>query len=812
MSRTMVICGLFCMMLGPAVAQDSLEDINFPLNSSIVVDGFQGLDVLAAALAKHEGLDLEIVGHTDAIGTASYNKGLSQRRADSVKSYLVTKGVNAAKIKASGDGIDNSFDNKTREGRFQNRRVSLNLFETVNGLRSKVSYPRLLELLFGGPGGANMQSLNELKEEKDKDQGAILASISDLQKQLNAMNEGLQRRLEALENRAAAPTQAPASVNLGLQLNKYTGVSISAGADDDGEVTGQLRGLYFKTVGEHFAIQAQGDASYYDAREEGQADIAAVYQHGGFKLSAAGSYKWAAHDGAEAIRIAQGAVMADWRFETGKIGLFGTFPIADGDVIRTETTGVYTTEYFVSVPTQIGIDLGLSLGSRIDLNLYGSSLDTEVSDADFAAGLNFQMLIKDELSWYFDAAMNDGYLAADDDSMRYQLGLKFGSWNQARYNVSDQITPVNIPRVRYEILSRVTRTGNNTPLANAGQSRTDVPEGVITLDGSASSDPDGDTITYKWAQTSGPAVVLTGATTAKPTFHGVAGNSYTFQLTVRDSYGDTSTDAVSIGMEAAPIPAPVIGVFSATPSTIDLGELATLSWVTLNATQVSISHLGVVTETGQLVVSPSETTTYTLTATNETGTVTAEVTVTVNQLPPPPQPVISFLNAIPDTITEGEFTTLTWSALHADTVTLSGYGQVNAEGSLLMAPKSTTTYTLTATNAQGSVTATVTVTVNPIIIEPPNTDPVANAGIDLQVNEGEHTTLDGTGSFDPDGDALTYQWDQIGGPSVSLSGADTATPSFNALTHGDVYTFRLIVRDGRGGVSSDTVTVLVIKF
>ncbi len=812
MSRTMVICGLICMMLGPAVAQDSLEDINFPLNSSIVVDGFQGLDVLAAAMAKHQDLDLEVVGHTDAIGTASYNKGLSQRRADSVKSYMVTKGVNAAKIQANGDGIDNSFDNKTREGRFQNRRVSLNLYETVNGLRSKVSYPRLLELLFGGPGGANMQSLNELKEEKDKDHGAILASISDLQKQLNAMNEALQRRLDALENRAATPAEVPSSVNLGMQLNKYTGVSISAGADDDGELTGQLRGLYFKTVGEHFAIQAQGDASLYDAREEGQADVAAVYQNGGFKLSAAGSYKWAAHDGSEAIRVAQGAVMADWRFETGKIGVFGTFPIADGDIIRTDTTGIFTTEYFVSVPTQVGLDLGLSLGSKIDLNLYGSSLDTEVSDADFAAGLNFQMLIKDQLSWYFDAAMNDGYLQADDDSMRYQLGLKFGSWNQARYNVSDQITPVNIPRVRYEILSRVTRTGNNTPVANAGQSRTDVPAGLVALDGSASSDPDGDTITYKWAQTGGPAVVLTGAETAKPSFQGVAGNSYTFQLTVRDSYGDISTDAVSIGMEAAPIPAPVVGVFSATPATIQVGQLSTLSWTTQNATQVSISGLGVVPETGQLVVSPATTTTYTLTALNETGSVTAEVTITVNQLPPPPSPEIAFLNAIPDTIDEGEFTTLTWSTLYAETVTLSGFGQVNAEGSLLLAPRTTTTYTLTATSDQGSVSQSVTVTVNPIIIEPPNTEPVANAGIDLQVNEGELTTLDGTGSFDPDGDALTYQWDQIGGPAVSLAGATTATPSFNALTHGDVYTFRLIVRDGRGGISSDTVTVLVLKF
>lgn len=810
MFRQLLLCSLMCLSLVGFSANDNLEDINFPLNSSIVVDGFQGLDLLAAVMAKHDNLDIEVTGYTDSLGSASYNKGLSEKRAESVKSYLVSKGVADAKIKTSGEGIDNSHNNQTREGRFQNRRVSLDMYETTNGMRAKVSYPRLLELFFGG--STNMQALKELKEETAKDNTEVLDKLSDLQKQLNAMNDALQRRIGNLERAHEALAQKteemPKKAALSFNMGKYTGVSISAGADDDGEITGQVRGMFFKTVSDHFAVQAQGDASYYDTHEEGQADLAAVYQNGGFKMAAAGSYKWAS-TGFDAVRVAQGAVLADWRFESGKVGVFGTFPLADGDVIGETHHGIYTTEYFVSVPTQLGLDFGVSVGDKIDLSGYAASLDTEQSDADLAAGLNLQMLIKDQLSWYLDASMNEGHLDLDDDNMRYQLGLKLGSWNQARYNVSDQITPVNIPRVRYEILSRTMRTGNTAPVADAGQSRTDVAEGTVTLDASASSDPDGDSITFKWTQTGGPAVILAGADTATATFQGVAGNSYTFQVTVRDSEGEASTDSVSIGMEAAPIPAPVVNVFSALPAEITVGQTTTLNWVTQHADEVTISGIGVVPADGQILVQPTTTTEYTLTATNETGTETATVTVTVNPLPPEPDPVINFFTALPDTIDEGEVTTLSWSTEYAESVTISGLGRVNATGSLVLAPEVTTAYTLTATNETGSVSQEVTITVIPVV---PNTAPVALAGLDQQVNAGVTVTLDGTGSFDGDGDALSYEWTQISGPAVTLNGADTANPTFISLDRGDVYSFRLVVRDGRGGQGVDEVTVTVLDF
>ncbi len=75
---------------------------------------------------------------------------------------------------------------------------------------------------------------------------------------------------------------------------------------------------------------------------------------------------------------------------------------------------------------------------------------------------------------------------------------------------------------------------------------------------------------------------------------------------------------------------------------------------------------------------------------------------------------------------------------------------------------------------------------------PVNQAPTADAGADQTVAAGATVNLDGTGSSDPDaGDTLDYTWTQTGGTAVTLTGADTATPSFTAPAGPATLTFEL---------------------
>jgi OOP family OmpA-OmpF porin len=83
---------------------------------------------------KTKGLALEVViavGHTDSIGSNAYNQGLSVRRANAVRDYLVGKGVEKNRVYTEGKGETQPVaDNKTREGRAKNRRVEIEVVGT----------------------------------------------------------------------------------------------------------------------------------------------------------------------------------------------------------------------------------------------------------------------------------------------------------------------------------------------------------------------------------------------------------------------------------------------------------------------------------------------------------------------------------------------------------------------------------------------------------------------------------------------------------------------------------------------------------
>jgi uncharacterized protein (TIGR03382 family) len=118
-------------------------------------------------------------------------------------------------------------------------------------------------------------------------------------------------------------------------------------------------------------------------------------------------------------------------------------------------------------------------------------------------------------------------------------------------------------------------------------------------------------------------------------------------------------------------------------------------------------------------------------------------------------------------------------------------------------------FTLVVTDGSGaaSLSSSVTITVDPAL-----RPPVADAGIAITAASGAQVELDGSDSTDPDGGALTYQWTQVAGPSVTLNDPSAAQPHFTAplVTVSIPLTFQLVVTNPASATSApDTVSVFV---
>lgn len=83
----------------------NLPDVTFATGSASISPSFQdALDSVAASLVKYPNSIVDVYGHTDTVGSASFNQALSERRAQSVANYLISRGVSAARIRWQGFG------------------------------------------------------------------------------------------------------------------------------------------------------------------------------------------------------------------------------------------------------------------------------------------------------------------------------------------------------------------------------------------------------------------------------------------------------------------------------------------------------------------------------------------------------------------------------------------------------------------------------------------------------------------------------------------------------------------------------------
>ena len=105
------------------IVQEAVDNLLFKMNKAVIEESsYESLNKVAELLKNNEK-SLELIGHTDSVGSSAYNQTLSENRANAVKDYLVSQGV-TNEISAIGKGEDSPIaDNNTTEGKALNRRV-----------------------------------------------------------------------------------------------------------------------------------------------------------------------------------------------------------------------------------------------------------------------------------------------------------------------------------------------------------------------------------------------------------------------------------------------------------------------------------------------------------------------------------------------------------------------------------------------------------------------------------------------------------------------------------------------------------------
>jgi hypothetical protein len=366
-------------------------------------------------------------------------------------------------------------------------------------------------------------------------------------------------------------------------------------------------------------------------------------------------------------------------------------------------------------------------------------------------------------------------------------------------------------------------TGNAAPTADAGPDQLVNERAVVTLDGLYSSDPDGDPLTYQWAQTPGLEVTLSDPTAPQLSFVALnpppEGVTLTFRLTVSDGLA-SSIDVVNITVQNVPPTANAGGDLVVTEGTLVTldgsastdpgGDTLIYSWQQLEGPTVVLSDPTSARPSFTVpLVDPNGTTlTFELSVFDGAVTQVDTVTVVVQNVNAPPvadagpdqfvgeEALVSLDGSASDDADHDALSYL-WRQIQGTLVMLSDASSIQPWFTAPQVGPAGETLVFELTVDDGALTNADVVA---IVVQNVNTAPIANAGLDQAVDEGAMVTLDGSGSADPDGDALSYRWEQMAGSTtVALSDPTSKQPSFSTPLVGRdnaILTFQLTVFDG----------------
>jgi len=822
---------LFAQGVNTTASKDDWEEINFEFNSPVLTDGYPSLLRLAELLQKHPDYRVRLEGHADVIGSNRYNERLGQRRADAVKAFLVKYGAGNGQITTATFGeTQPKVANRAKEARFMNRRV----FMTVTDAQGRTVLDRggineaikTMDDLFALQKKCcddilrrldKLDDIANLLQKMVGDNDALRKELGTLRQAHDALDayvKGLPKPLTEQQTASIVDTRTAEQIER-ARMPRYSIINANAGSDQSGNLTFTGRGRLFMPFKEQLAIQFQGEYMYFRDRQEGQADIGLVnrflpraqagmfasFKHVNFSGRNPGNNIFTDRPVTQFDTgqmtgnglLGQASLTLDYLFSRGKVGIFGTKGFLQDavlDRIATQNRNVFT-EYFLRTVDQVGASTTVGLMGETYLEGNIGYLKSRANADRIGGTARFVFPISQRLAFTVEGGMNET-LVSYANTGRAVVGLQFGNFMRPKdylegYNGVQHAVPVDVPRVRYEIMTRSVRTGNDAPVANAGPDQVGVQAGTITLDGSGSQDPEGDALTYQWVQVSGPSVSLAGMNTVRATFTAAEGQSYGFRLVVKDPQGLQGVDTVTVSTTSQQ--AVQIIRFQASPDRIRAGQTSTIDWQVLNADTVTISpEIGTVGANGNRSVMPRTTTQYRLTARNSAGEVSATATVVVEE-----QPAAQFTacTVSPMNIMAGESATISYATSNADTVSISGgIGNVGTSGTQVVSPTATTTYTLTATNPRGPTTCSVTV----------------------QVTQGAaprvlRFTADPTSITS--GNASTLNWSVENATSVSISTLGTVQPTGTSQVRPTTTTTYTLTATNANGSVTATATVNV---
>jgi IgGFc binding protein/PKD domain len=371
-------------------------------------------------------------------------------------------------------------------------------------------------------------------------------------------------------------------------------------------------------------------------------------------------------------------------------------------------------------------------------------------------------------------------------------------------------------------------TENSPPVANAGPNQSVNVQSTVQLNGSGSTDVNGDPLTYAWSFVSIPGTskaVLTNPNSVNPTFVTDVSGNYVVQLIVNDGYANSAPATVTISTIYTPPVAnagpnqtiTVTGLvqLNGSGSTDVNGNPLTYSWSFLTLPQGSTATLSNANAVNPTFVA-DVLGTYVLQLMVNDGvqnSTPSTVTITSSDVPPVANPGPAQMASI------GSIVNLNGSAS-----TDSDHRQLTYQWSMLSKPPNSNAALSNATSATPYFTPdesgnyVVQLIVNDgylnsapatVVISTTYIPPVANAGPNQTVNAGSTVQLSGAASTDTNGNQLTYSWailSQPNGGTATLSNATIVNPTFVANMIG-TYVVQLIVNDGTSSSAPVTTTI-----